>query len=90
MNSLTRTGDGRWNGAYNFDGYDDYIALPGSLGSGASALTLEAWVKPAASQSNAGIMGWLGDYYDARQMLIYPTDTLYFRLLTTAGIVHLQ
>jgi len=90
MNSLTRTGDGKRNGAYNFDGYDDYIELPGSIGSGVSELTIEAWIRPTASQSNVGIMGREGGVYDAWQMIIYPTNTLYFRTNTTAGAVSLQ
>jgi len=47
--------DGRFGGAYSFDGVDDFIGLPDGTYDlpGKSGATLAAWVKPEAGQTTA-------------------------------------
>ncbi|MBM3779083.1 MAG: HYR domain-containing protein [Acidimicrobiia bacterium] len=46
--------------AFDLDGHNDFVALGSTLGNGAAALTVEAWVKPRAFPG-PGVVG-LSDY----------------------------
>ena len=56
------------NNALNFDGADDYVALPAStpVPVGNSNYTIEAWIKPT-SMGTYGIVGW-GNYGSNNQV----------------------
>ena len=78
MDSPTRTGDGRWNGAYTFDGVDDYIEVP-SVGITSGSFTLAGWIKPAAI--DYGFATFMG--YDAGHRVLINCNNL--RLLVELG-----
>ena len=72
---MTRTGNGKWNGGYSFDGSDDSI----NAGSGVSlditgAITVVAWVK-AGTQSAKGIISKMVSNVNTRSWAVYSATS---------------
>jgi hypothetical protein len=80
------TSNGRYNGAYSFNGISSYLEIPDSSSvefSGSQDFTISEWIKPAA----------LGQYADFFDKTAYAWDYYVFELwffLNTDGKVHIN
>ena len=93
MNGATWTSEGRFGSALLVNpATTGYVNVPSSSSlSGMAAVTVEAWIRSNdGNQLDKGILGWLNDNSDAYNMIIYPANTLYFKINTQNGVQSLQ
>lgn len=69
VNGATYTASGKINGAYDFDGVNDFISLPNNFNFGTSGLTISAWIKTTEATNNGEIL-FIQDDYNSHNPLI--------------------
>jgi len=79
---------GKSNGAYFFDGINDYITVP-SFSRGARGFTISTWIKEDGQALNSRVMGQYGTEYTFQLINNSATPQTFLSLYLETGIINI-